>query len=344
LQDHGRLHRLVAELAQEAGVVPSWRDIRLLTDFFAQATAEAVTGDDRRRQATGPGRSPQEREREELVRQRLMVLESMGDAFFALDRDWRFTLVNQHYERLAQRSREDTLGRVFWDLFPDAAVPTTRYYQEYHRCMSERVTVQFVDYYPTLDLWTDVRAYPTDDGGIAIFFRDVSDERRAAEALRLSEDRYRTLFESIDEGFGLIEILADATGAAVDYRFLETNPAFETQTGLTGAVGRTARELVPDRDEQWVRLYGEVAATGTSTRFEHHDPAMERWFDVYASRVGSPERRQVALVFKNISDRKRIDHEKEQLLRRESAARREAERTSLLKDEFLATISHELRT
>jgi PAS domain S-box-containing protein len=170
-------------------------------------------------------------------------------------------------------------------------------------------------------------------------------ERAAAEsALRASEDRYRTLFASIDDGFCLMQMLFDAEGRCVDYRFLEANAAFEGQTGLVNAVGRTARELVPDLDASWFRLYGDVALTGVTARFENHAPAMGRWFDAYASRVGEPGQRLVALVFKDVTQRRRDEEERERLLAAESAARRHAEEASRLKDEFLATVSHELRT
>ena len=106
------------------------------------------------------------------------VLETMGDAFYMVDRSWRFTLVNASHERVTRRPRSETLGQVVWDLFPEAAHPDSRYWIELHRCMEERVSVHFVEYYRPLSLWTDVKAYPT-PGGITVFFRDVSEEKRA---------------------------------------------------------------------------------------------------------------------------------------------------------------------
>ncbi|QKT02613.1 PAS domain S-box protein [Ectothiorhodospiraceae bacterium 2226] len=139
---------------------------------------------------------------------------------------------------------------------------------------------------------------------------------RAEDAMRASEARYRSLFHSIDEGFCVMEVLFDAEDHPVDYRWLEVNPSFERQTGLRDAVGKTARELVPDLDASWFEIYGKVARSGESVRFENHAPAMGRWFDVYAFRIGNPEERRVALLFKDIT----ADKEAEAALR-ESEAR-----------------------
>ncbi|MES2638749.1 MAG: ATP-binding protein [Myxococcota bacterium] len=174
----------------------------------------------------------------------------------------------------------------------------------------------------------------------------LQQERREAaeQALRTSEERYRTLFLSIDDAFCLIEILLGADGRPFDYRFLEANAAFEGHTGLVAPVGRTALEMVPDLQPSWAERYGAVALTGTPLRFESEAPAMERWFDVYANRTGAPELRQVAVVFKDITARKRSEFERERLLLRESEARASAEAANRLKDDFLANVSHELRT
>ncbi|HEY9691451.1 MAG TPA: PAS domain S-box protein [Oculatellaceae cyanobacterium] len=133
-------------------------------------------------------------------------------------------------------------------------------------------------------------------------------ERALVEAaLRESEAKYRTLFESIDEGLCVVEMLFDENDTPVDYRFLEINPVFEQQTGLQQAVGKTARQLVPDIEDFWLATYGSVALTGEPIRFENCSVPMNRWFDVYACRTGQPEDKKVAIVFKDISDRKQAE-------------------------------------
>jgi PAS domain S-box-containing protein len=123
-----------------------------------------------------------------------------------------------------------------------------------------------------------------------------------------SEQRYRNLFNAIDEGFCTIQVIFDEQGRPVDYRFLEVNPAFEKQTGLIDAAGKYIREMAPEQDAHWFEIYGRVAVTGQPIRFENHSAPIGRWFDVCAVRFGRPEQRQVALLFSDVTARKQAEH------------------------------------
>jgi PAS domain S-box-containing protein len=138
--------------------------------------------------------------------------------------------------------------------------------------------------------------------------RDGRPSTRPEALLRQSEERYRALLEGVDEGFCVIEVLFEGD-RAVDYRVLEANPAFERQTGLVGVTGKRARELVPDLDDFWFETYGRVALSGEAIRFESHAPAMGRWFDVYARRIGDPASRTLALLFRDVTEQKRADRQ-----------------------------------
>ncbi|TXM88556.1 PAS domain S-box protein [Methylobacterium sp. WL116] len=165
------------------------------------------------------------------------------------------------------------------------------------------------------------------DGSLRYFFAsqlDVTRFRTEEERLAESEARYQALFEAVDAGFCIVELRYDARDRAVDYRFIEVNPAFERQTGLRDATGRWVGELVPGLEQAWFDAYGEVALTGIPTRFESGAVAMGRWFDVHALRIGDPARRRVAILFNDITDRKRLE------THLETAARdREEERDTL---------------
>jgi diguanylate cyclase (GGDEF)-like protein len=120
---------------------------------------------------------------------------------------------------------------------------------------------------------------------------------------------YHTLIESLDEGFCVIEMMYDRTGKPVDYRFIECNPAFEQQTGLCQAQGKTMRQMVPDHEEHWFEIYGKVARTGEGVRFENPASAMQKYFDVFAFRVGGDRSDRVGILFKDVSERKKNEQE-----------------------------------
>lgn len=132
--------------------------------------------------------------------------------------------------------------------------------------------------------------------------------RTRLEELHRGADKYRSLFDSIDAGFCIIEMQYDADGRPVDYIFIEANPAFERQTGLAGAAGKSMRALAPDHEAHWFDIYGKVAASGESLRFEDHARVLgDIWYDVYAFRVGNSDARQVAILFNDITARRRME-------------------------------------
>ena len=135
---------------------------------------------------------------------------------------------------------------------------------------------------------------------------EIAERVRSDAALSESELRYHSLFSGMTEGFALHEVICDENGKPCDFRFLDVNPAFERQTGLTRAnvVGRTHNEVLPDDDPRWVREYGAVALTGEPIRFENYSPALDRLYDVFAYR---PASRQFAVIFRDITERRRTE-------------------------------------
>lgn len=148
------------------------------------------------------------------------------------------------------------------------------------------------------------------DGRLRYFFGsqlDVTRFRTEEGKLAESESRYRTLFDAIDAGFCIVEMRFDATGRAIDYRFIEVNPAFERQAGLGDVEGRWVSEVIPGIEPRWLETYGEVALSGNPVRFESGAVTLGRWFDVHALRIGEPVQRRVAILFNDITDRREAE-------------------------------------
>ncbi len=236
------------------------------------------------------------------------ILESVTDRFFAFDADWRYTYLNDAAKRgMAPHIADPSalIGQNFFDVFP--ATRGTVIEQEYRRAVAEQTVTEFEVFYEPWERWYQSRCYPIPGGGLSVYFRDITEEKQAAQALATSEVKYRSLFDSIDTGFCVIEVLRDEHGEPVDYRYVEVNPAFAQQTGLTDAVGQRAYELIPNLEPRWAKIYGRVASTGVPTRFIEGAESMGRWFDVYAFRLGTDNGRLVAVLFSDITERRQAE-------------------------------------
>lgn len=130
---------------------------------------------------------------------------------------------------------------------------------------------------------------------------------RAEAALGRSEEKFRTLFESIDEAFLINEMIRDGSGRAIDLRMLEANPSYTRQTGLgLEMVGKLGSEILPNLEAFWLETYDRVARTGVPERVENYNQDTDRWYSVHISRVAGQDQ-QVAVVFDDITERKRAE-------------------------------------
>ncbi len=129
----------------------------------------------------------------------------------------------------------------------------------------------------------------------------------AARQLRESERRYQTLFNAIDQGFCIIEFIDGPDGPFSDYIHIEANPATSVSVGLPEVAGKTARELLGAEADQWIQLYRGVLGTGAPLRFERELETTGRWLELAAFRIEPPERKQVAVLFQDITPRRKAE-------------------------------------
>lgn len=142
------------------------------------------------------------------------VLESVTSAFYGLDREWRFTHLNSQAERVLGRGRDELLGRVIWDEFPEAV--DTPFFTEYHRAADTGQPVSFEEYYAPLRGWFEIRAWPSTDG-VNVFFHDISarvdaerQRKRALERLELLSATGIRLSATLEVG-PMLDILQELT-------------------------------------------------------------------------------------------------------------------------------------
>ncbi len=240
------------------------------------------------------------------------VLDNSPDAIFLKDRDSRLLLANSATFAVIGKPPEQVIGKTDAEFHYDAA--DGRAIMENDRRIMDSGQIEVVEECVsapegTRTFLSTKAPYRDADGrviGIIGVAHDITLRKRAEDALRVSEERYRSLFESINEGFALHEIICDSDGRPIDYRFLEVNPAFERLTGLSRAdiIGKTVRSVLPEVEDYWIQTYGQVALTGTPAHFENYASALGQHFETFAHR---PAPGQFAVLFLNVTERKQAE-------------------------------------
>lgn len=133
-----------------------------------------------------------ERELEKSFKEKNEILESIGDAFFAVDNEWTVTYWNNMAEEFLGMPKEKIVGKNLWDLYDDAL--ELEFYRQYHKAVREQETVHFEEYYPATDNWFEVSAYPS-ELGLSVFFKDITERYKAIREIELSNERFMKVAE-----------------------------------------------------------------------------------------------------------------------------------------------------
>jgi PAS domain S-box-containing protein len=253
-------------------------------------------------------------------------LEGLMEGFVAYDSDWVMTYMNAAAERLLGRRRADVLGKRWEEAFPHAVGNAVD-------CMYRRVkasgTAERMElFYEHYGKWMEISASRSSNGGIGVYFRDISDRKRAEQAVLESERLYRAIGESIDYGIWICDR---------DGRNIYASESFLRLVGLTQEECSEfgwGRVLHPDEAERTIAAWRECVRTGGTWDVEHRFLGVDgRWHPILARGVPVKDERGEILCWAGIN----LDIGR---LKEVEQALREIDRR---KDEFLATLSHELR-
>ena len=243
-----------------------------------------------------------EAELEQARQQTTDILESISDAFYALDHACRFTYVNTAAEKLLGKTKEELIGTGVSEAFPTTSLV---FLNNLHDVIQNNEPFHTEIFALPLQKWIEVSIYPYNIG-VSVYFRDITERKLMGATLRESEALYRTLFENSEDGFVLVEPIFDEQGDSNDYRMLQGNPAWERQTGLkaTDFIGKRIKEAMPDVEPVPLAVYAEIVRTGLTKHFECYNADSGRWYDQHAFlyREG-----QVGALFRDITVRKQAE-------------------------------------
>lgn len=204
---------------------------------------------------------------EDVTRQ---LLERISDAVFSTDRDWVYTFISPQFERIIGRTAEELLGKNMWEAFPDAE---DAFRPPYERALAENRLVTFRQYYQPLDLWLDLRVYPSKTG-VTVFFMEANEavalERQLAEErtqLQQALEEQRRLTEQFEAERMVLQEAIDNANAHIayldaDFNFVMVNSTYATGSGHTvdELVGKNHFEIFPNEENE--RIFTLARDTG----------------------------------------------------------------------------------
>ncbi len=202
---------------------------------------------------------------------------------------------------------EDVTGKTFLELWPNQQLQL----QDMIKVVETGATINREHFYEDAKQWYSFSDAKAEDGLVRVW-ENVT-ERRLAETIinesiaAKAEDKYLSLFKSMDQGFCIIEMIFDENDAPYDYTFIEYNPAFEKQTGLKDARGISIKTMNPHHEQHWFDLYGNVARTGKPIYFEQEAILINGWYEVSAFPLSTENDNRVAVIFNDITSRKKAE-------------------------------------
>ncbi|MEI6455766.1 MAG: PAS domain S-box protein [bacterium] len=233
------------------------------------------------------------------------VFNATDESIFLLAADGTVLSMNHVASKRLGHPREEILGRNLFDVFPPDIASGGLPFLD--RAMFNGQVVGYEDQWN--NHWMNNHIFPiVNDYGhlvrLAVYSQDITERKKLEETLRESESMYRSLFENMNEGVSLHEVITDKHGRVIDFRFLDTNASYENHTGMktVDVVGKTMREIKPFADTEMIKQYGQVAFTRIPISFEYYSKTFSRYLRVKAI---STQNKRFATIFEDITENKK---------------------------------------
>ncbi|MBD2562920.1 response regulator [Nostoc linckia FACHB-391] len=268
------------------------------------------------------------------------ALAGIQDQFFVLDREWRYTFVNDQVAEVVGIQKEELLGKIIWEVFPD--VVKSEFYTQVQRAFAQNTVVQFEYFYQAWQRWFENRVYPN-AFGVSIFVTDISDRKQAEKALRESEEQFRNMADNAPFMVWVTDTDSYCTYLSKSwYEFTGQSEEMGVGFGWLNAVHpedyNQAKNVFLQANRRYEDFRIEYRLRRKDSEYRWVIDAANPWFGVDGQFKG-----YIGSVI-DITERKSAEAERDRLLQLEQAARTEAETANRIKDEFLAVLSHELRS
>ena len=242
-----------------------------------------------------------------------IIVETAQEGIWTIDNNEHTTFVNPKMADILGYSQQEMSGKSLYDFMDDEGHAIAAKNIERRKSgITEQHSFKF-KHKNGNDIWTELQTSPLLDNygnyaGALAMVSDITDRYLSDKALRESEKKYRQLFENMTTGFALHEVIFDDHGKPCDYRYLEINPAFEKLTGVPASalLGKTVLEILPETEQYWIDVYSRVAITGEPVAYQNYSRELDKTYDTWAF---SPEKNQFAVIFTDISERKKSEDE-----------------------------------
>ena len=241
------------------------------------------------------------------------LVENTPDIVTKWNSNFQLTYANKAFIARSGLQLEDAIGKTHSEMWKQDSLPLlikkTR--KVFETGEIQNVIAKFST--PEGDLFYDIKLAPEFTvnekiKGVIAIGRDITELKCHQEAYNAQlNDKYKSLFNSIDQGFCIIEMLWNEQGEPINYRFIETNPAFEQQTGMINAQDKTILDFEPNIEHYWIETYGTIAKTKQSGHFEFHTTLINGWFEVEAFPIAEMGNDFVGVLFNDVTERKKAE-------------------------------------